>query len=119
MILVAMPSSTQPPSTRSPRRMDPHSTQPDLPLLFEELQNVRANTEPTSADTGAMAGSQTPFPASTVNRCPHCNSQLVRQAPSCPNCGNSLTNISIPDLATPLPVTPDPHMNNPSAMGHN
>ena len=113
-VLAAMPSSTQPPSTRSPRSVDPHSTQPDLPLLFEELQNRRGNTEPTSADTAAMPGSQTPSPAPTVNRCPHCNSPLPRQAPFCPNCGSALTNIS-----TPNPVTPDPHANNPPAMGHN
>ena len=119
MVLAAMPSSTRPPSTRSPRSVDPHSTQPDLPLLFEELQNARGNTEPTSADTPAMPGSQTPSPASIVNRCPYCNSPLARQATFCPNCGNSLTNISTPDPATPLPVTPDPHANNPSAMGHN
>ncbi|HEX6481556.1 MAG TPA: protein kinase [Ktedonobacteraceae bacterium] len=119
MVLAALPSSTQPPSTRSPRNVDPHSTQPDLPLLFEELENARGNTEPTSADTAAMPGSQTPSPASTVNRCPYCTSPLPRKAPFCPNCGNSLTNISTPNPVTPLPVTPDSHANNPPAMGRN
>ena len=119
MVLAALPSSTQPPSTRPPRNVDPHSTQPDLPLLYEELQNVRGNTEPTSTDTAATPGSQTPSSAPTLNRCPYCNSPLPRQAPFCPNCGSALTNISTPNPVTPLPVTPDPHSNNPRAMGPN
>src|SRR6185312_15012226 len=82
-VLAAMPS-TQTSSTRSPRNIDPHSTQPDLPLLFEELQNAKGNTEPTSADTSAVPGSQAQPPASTIIRCPRCHSELARLAAFCP-----------------------------------
>jgi serine/threonine protein kinase len=117
-VLAAIPSSTQTSSTRSPRNADPHSTQPDLPLLFEELQNARGSTETTSADTSDMSGSQAQSPASTIIRCPRCHSELARLAAFCPYCGSSLASVSIANPVAP-PVTPDPRTNNPSAPGRN
>jgi serine/threonine protein kinase len=119
MVLAALPSTQQSPSTRSPRSADPHSTQPDLPLLFEEMQNAQGKMEPASADTSAMPGSQPPIPASTTILCPHCNAELARQAAFCPHCGKSLTNISTANPGAPSSAVPDHHASNPTAMGHN
>jgi serine/threonine protein kinase len=119
MVLAALPSPQQSPSTRSPRSADPHSTQPDLPLLFEEMQNTQGKLEPASADTSAMPGSQPPIPASTTIHCPHCNAELARQAAFCPHCGKSLTNFSMANPEAPSSAVPDHHASNPTAMGHN
>lgn len=119
MVLAALPSSQQSPPTRSPRSADPHSTQPDLPLLFEQMQNAQGKMEPASADTSAMPGSQPPIPTSTTIRCPHCTAELARQAAFCPHCGKSLTNISMTNPGAPSPAVPDRHMGNPTVRGHN
>ena len=119
MVLTALPSSPQSSSTRSPRSADPHSTQPDLPLLFEEMQNAQGKMETASADTSAMPGSQPPIPASTTIHCPHCNAELARPAAFCPHCGKSLTNISMTNPGAPSSAAPDHHASNPTAMGHN
>jgi serine/threonine protein kinase len=117
MVLRALPASTIP--TSSARRpVDPHSTQPDLPMLYEELQNKKqaqaggvpggsvqsaaqdspaAGTAQSSAGKPAqMSPSQpaqvrpTPTPPPAAGRCPHCKAELNRAAPFCPNCGRPL-----------------------------
>src|SRR5260370_35155318 len=84
MVLTAMPASTQPPSV-SRRQVDPHSTQPDLPLLYDALQNqseVGTNLESQDvSDTAPISISQPSSPSTP--RCPHCNGQLLRQAAFC------------------------------------
>src|SRR5256714_8044193 len=50
IVLAALPPSPQPPPTGSGRSIDPHSTQPDLPFIFEALQNSGGNTDPVSQD---------------------------------------------------------------------
>jgi serine/threonine protein kinase len=111
LVLAALPSSTQPPSTNSPRPVDPHSTQPDLPQLFESMQNVQAATNQASQDASATPSAPQPQPSgapvSTI-RCPQCNTEVRRQATFCPQCGFSLANNPQNSLATtpPTPGTP-------------
>ena len=103
MVLAALPASTQPPSL-SPPPIDPHGTQPDLPLLYEALQNQ------PQATTSATSPVTTPEPASTAAppapnlRCPRCNGELLRQAAFCPHCGYSLAKKPKTSAAT----TPSP-----------
>lgn len=116
-VLAAMPSST-PPSTRSPRNVDPHSTQPDLPFLFEQMQNTNTAVDPASVDTTAMPGSQPPPSVSTIIHCPHCNGELNRNAAFCPRCGRSLTHNSMANPHTSQSTRQGYQANNPTASGH-
>ncbi len=94
-VLLALPPSTVP-STPPPRAFDPNSTQPDLPLLFETLQEAKDNAgqPPTSSNPPAspsvsQPGTQAqPAPAAT---CPRCNAPLLPQASFCPRCGSPVT----------------------------
>jgi len=102
MVLAAMPASTQPPSV-SRRQVDPHSTQPDLPLLYDALQNqseVGTNLESQdTSDTAPISISQPSSPSTP--RCPHCNGELLRQAAFCPHCGKPLANMPASNATTP------------------
>src|SRR6266568_2706469 len=81
LVLAALPSSTQPPTTGSPRPVDPHRTEPDLPLLFEAMQNAQATTDQASRDTSATSSAPPAQPsAATTVRCPQCNAEVRRQA---------------------------------------
>src|SRR5439155_5069152 len=60
--LLLLPSSTQPPTTNSARPVDPHSTQPDLPQLFESIQNAQATIDQSSRDSAASVPPQQPQP---------------------------------------------------------
>ncbi len=115
-VLTALPSSTQPSSSRSPRNVDPHSTQPDLPLLLEQIQNAQAAIDPASADTAAMPGSQPPILASSTIRCPYCNGDLNRNASFCSHCGKSLTNISPINPGSAQPPASGHQASNPPAV---
>ncbi|HEX7733656.1 MAG TPA: serine/threonine-protein kinase [Ktedonobacteraceae bacterium] len=99
IVLRALPPSTLPAASLRP--VDPHSTQPDLPMLYESLQNQKQAQEasaqqapppPPQPATPALQAppnaQQTP-PAGTL-RCPNCNTTLNRPAPYCPNCGSPL-----------------------------
>lgn len=83
MVLKALPASTIPP-VASGRPVDPHSTQPDLPMLYEAMQNAQAAGQPSQP-----APSQQPAPV--VARCPRCGTELNRPAPYCPRCGSPLS----------------------------
>jgi serine/threonine protein kinase len=67
-----------PPSTPS-RPLDPNSTQPDLPMLYEALQAAKEN-DPKGAP-----------PAAPIY-CPRCNAPLLPNAVFCSQCGTSLKN---------------------------
>ncbi len=109
LVLLSLPFSTQPPTTNSARPVDPHSTQPDLPQLFESMQNAQAAIDQSSRDTAASVPSQQPQPLVapvSPTRCPRCNAELRRQATFCPQCGFSLTNKAPNNMATPSQQTP-------------
>jgi len=95
LVLLSLPLSTQTSTTNSTRTVDPHSTQPDLPQLFESMQNAQAAKDKTSQDASAPVPSQQPQPSVTsvsLTRCPRCNAEIPRQATFCPQCGSSLAN---------------------------
>ena len=106
MVLQALPTSTMPPVVKA-RPVDIHSTQPDLPMLYDSLQ--------PAPDTAQSAPPVTPVPAN--RRCPRCGAELTRQAPYCPQCGSPLTpppqpgqvkknQASAPPSGSPPPHTP-------------
>lgn len=101
MVLKALPASTIPPQVNG-RTVDPHSTQPDLPMLYEAIQDAQA------ANRAAQPASSTaPTPAPATTRCPRCGADLSRFAPYCSRCGN------------PLPPTPNaPKQQAESAQSH-
>jgi serine/threonine protein kinase len=95
LVLHSLPLATQPSTTNSTRTVDPHSTQPDLPQLFESMQDAQATKDKTSQDSSATVPTQQPQPLVTsvsLTRCPQCNAEIRRQATFCPQCGFSLTN---------------------------
>jgi serine/threonine protein kinase len=95
LVLLSLPLSTQASTTNATRTVDPHSTQPDLPQLFESMQSAQAVKDKTSQDSSASVPSQQPPPSVTsvsLTRCPQCNAEIRRQATFCPQCGFSLSN---------------------------
>ncbi len=99
-VLKALPASTIPVVVKG-RQIDIHSTQPDLPMLYEALQTVpdasQAAPVPASPTPGQSTPPVSPMSAQTRGlRCPHCGAELTRLAPYCPQCGG------------PLPTPPQP-----------
>jgi hypothetical protein len=89
-VMKALPASTVPPVING-RPVDPHGTQPDLPMLYEAMQNAQAAAnQATPAQPIAPTPPQTPGPV--VGRCSRCGMELTRLAPYCPRCGNPLNN---------------------------
>ncbi len=111
MVLNSLPSSTVPPLV-SGRQIDPHSTQPDLPLLYEAIQAAQAANQGPASSTPAPGTvvPATPAPvAQSVLRCPRCGTELPRPAPFCPRCGNPLNPPPASDQArkqSPAPSAP-------------
>jgi serine/threonine protein kinase len=108
MVLAALPASTLP-ATGSSHPVDQHSTQPDLPLLFEALQNAQAAPDQAPPDISATSPpspAQTSSPAAPAWRCPRCNAELLRQASFCPRCGSPLAMMSMTDSTTTQPPAP-------------
>src|SRR6266436_4401392 len=109
-------------STQQPkpaREVSPYSTQPDLPLVFETIQEAREKEEQEQAPTSAPTNSPpvTAKPSSVpLPRCPHCDAELTSQAVFCSRCGYSLTNKPKADTATRLETEPEGKSNNPSAQ---
>ncbi len=88
----ALTASQQTPSGRV---VDPHSTQPDLPMLYEALQAAKSgyDTDPNSSSEPVTPTHQ------SAKLCPRCGTPLASQAIFCPRCGTTLTSPSSP--ATP------------------
>jgi len=89
-VMGALPA---PPSAPIQRPVDPNSTQPDLPLLYETIQRAKEN-----ADKASPGEANNP-PAQPANRpaptpvCPRCGESLLQQSSFCPRCGSSLNNV--------------------------
>lgn len=98
-VLAAMPSNTPPPSSNTARPVDLHSTQPDLPLLYDTIQEAKENQD---AGPSAVPSPSSPSQSAPV-RCPRCNAELVPHAVFCPHCGTSLTNKPRSSAPTPPP----------------
>ncbi|HYX48232.1 MAG TPA: protein kinase, partial [Ktedonobacteraceae bacterium] len=106
LIAHSLPSPTQSPTTNPTRSIDPHSTQPDLPQLFESMQSTQASTEQPSSDPStSIPAPQPQTSVSPPTYCPRCNAEVRRQATFCPQCGFALTNKAPNNLATPPQTT--------------
>lgn len=107
-VLAALPASTLP-TTGSSRPIDQHSTQPDLPLLFEAMQNAQSTADQAPRDISATSPpspAQPSSPPAPTLRCPRCNAELLRQASFCPRCGSPLATASVTNTTTTPPPAP-------------
>ncbi|GCE12738.1 serine/threonine protein kinase [Tengunoibacter tsumagoiensis] len=84
-ITAKLPPASPPPS--KPRKVDPHSTQPDLAELYEAIQDAKQNAQQPDSGTQPMGpnnGAHGPV-------CPRCGSAVQPRAGFCPRCGASLS----------------------------
>lgn len=83
------------------RKVDPHSTQPDLDMLYEAVQAQKAQQIQDAQDNPYQTTPDIPGPSSAASpaspsaspgaaTCPRCGASLVQQAAFCPHCGTSL-----------------------------
>ena len=78
-----------------------YRTQPDLPKLYESMQNVK-----TAESMDAQNVAQTPRSVYGVaSHCPQCNATLMANVPFCPNCGLVFTPTSHSSSGTRAPDT--------------
>ncbi len=92
-------------SAPTARPVDPHSTQPDLPMLYEALLATQGNTDTGTPDrdTAPVPGPSSPPSSPVTYSCPRCNTPLGRQASFCPRCGTPLggpSNRHLPNAST-------------------
>lgn len=99
-VLAAVTASKQPSSPPQGRPFDPHSTQPDLPFLYEAWQNSQGNAakpgQPGQNPSNQPGQSSSPPapPQDTILRCPNCQAEMPKTATFCPRCGSSLSSQS-------------------------
>lgn len=86
-IMAALSVPTPPGPARS---LDPHSTQPDLPMLYETMQAAKGNPDIGIPDMNTTPVSAPPPSSPITNTCPRCNASLIPQASFCPQCGTPL-----------------------------
>jgi serine/threonine protein kinase len=89
--VIAILPAPPPPS----RPIDPHSTQPDLPMLYEALQAAKENKTANTTDASSTSSMEPASPATqpaSGDTCPRCNAPLASSASYCPQCGTSLNN---------------------------
>ena len=92
-VMAALPASPSQPPTPTQRPVDPNSTQPDLPLIYETIQRAKEN-----ANQASPGGANNP-PVQPANHpaqmpvCPRCGAPLQQQSSFCPRCGSSLSNV--------------------------
>ena len=95
IVLRALPISTVPVTPNRP--VDPHSTQPDLPMLYEAMQNQK---QAAPAQSAGQAGQITPAqPIQQKQNAPAQPSQSAQQKQTAP---------AQPARQTPAPQTPIP-----------
>lgn len=94
-VLAAMPQP-QPPAPQPPqgptKPIDPNSTQPDLPMLYEAIQAAK---EEANKQGNPQQQAQIPsrsFQSDTS--CPRCGEMLAEHSTQCANCGTSLAPVS-------------------------
>ena len=94
MVALSIPPTPTPP--RSSHLIDPHSTQPDLPQLYEAIQ--AAQEKPNDPNQKAVSTNAPIVPSRpTAASCPRCNAPLTAQTQFCPRCGTPLAS-SAPHL---------------------
>ena len=92
-VLAALPAPT--PQAAAPRQADPHSTQPDLPQLYETIQ---------AAKEQAAQRANTPSGPASATTCQRCGAIITEQATYCRVCGSPLPpppgNVASPPAST-------------------
>ncbi len=80
-VLRALP---QPPT---PSGTDPHSTQPDLPGIYDALMEAKEQQNRQRQQGPGGAQPTPPGPGNVSVACPHCGAQLMQRSTFCPRCG--------------------------------
>ncbi len=86
--------------------VNPYGTQPDLPMLYDAIQNAKVLSNQGVPDVSRLS---TPVPAVTPSAstvqyyCPHCNKPVQQKSVFCPHCGLSLTNTPKSPVGTSNP----------------
>jgi serine/threonine protein kinase len=88
-LLPAPPQSTPP--------QDPHSTQPDLPEIYDAIVAAKERANQDGPPPPAPIRS---IPSSTMT-CPRCGNTLAHNAAFCPRCGASISNVVNMQAASP------------------
>ena len=132
-VRAALPATMQPAQTAMKRPIDPNSTQPDLQLAFENLQNnaVENVAQPAGENAGKPERPLAqPVPPDMTARCPRCQAEVTRSAQFCPRCGLSLNNaspqnfqdstivINPPAVQTRPPASPSMPVSTPKEKGN-
>ncbi len=114
------PSPTTPPS----RPIDPNSTQPDLPLLYDAIQKAKESAGTDQEGSRVASFPPTPPAAPSVPRpvqpvqpvqpvvCPRCGTTVLQRASYCPGCGSSLSSLFKANSTSAKPDT----SNNPASQ---
>src|SRR5438552_4721213 len=89
-VMGALPA---PPSAPIQRPVDPNSTQPDLPLLYETIQRAKENADKASPGEANNPQAQPANRPAPTPVCPRCGESLLQQSSFCPLCGSSLNNV--------------------------
>lgn len=84
MVMSHLP--TPPPMPVKPATPNPHTTQPDLDDVYDQM--VADGRIPAAPDQAGPAS--TPQPQTQSRSCTHCGSLLPTGAATCPNCGASV-----------------------------
>ncbi len=122
MSALPTPSSTQP--TAPSRPLDPNSTQPDLPLLYEAIEAARSVQPAQSTVSSPPSPQVTPAP-NTVKpaaspaqsySCPRCNTPFAQKSAFCPHCGLPLSSVSAPNI--PANTSQSPGNGGPSLQNN-
>ncbi|HBE25208.1 MAG TPA: hypothetical protein DDW33_05920 [Ktedonobacter sp.] len=114
-VMAALPAPSSIPPARP---LDPNSTQPDLPLLYEAIQRAKENAKQPAPDVVNSPVVQPAQPPTQMPVCPRCGSPLVHQASYCPSCGSSLNNVFKNNAIPPTAAEPDPKINKASPQDH-
>jgi len=85
-VILQLPTIQQPGT--GTRSVDPHSTQPDLPMLYEAIQ--AAKEKAANQDAGMQTPPPRPSSPAGPQHCPRCNTVVSPQATYCPRCGSAL-----------------------------
>lgn len=94
-VMKALPQPTPPPGTSRP--LDPNSTQPDLPMLYDALQAAKdknnqggQGTHVSSPSPSSAPRMPSVSPSSANGTCPRCGTPVLQQSAFCSRCGTPL-----------------------------
>jgi serine/threonine protein kinase len=86
--IMALLTPPKPPILPPSKPLDPHSTQPDLPELYDALQMAKDHTNQNAGESPATQPMLSSNIATTT--CSQCSTTLASRARFCPRCGFAL-----------------------------